>query len=183
MRLFWVTFAVVTLGVFVLVWSNAHYAAPLTGVVFALIVQAIRHLRRISLRGRPVGVALSRAVVILLVLDTANNVVHRNCDTLLWPCQGDRSRAVIADKLNHTPGKHLIIVRYGEDHNIHDEWVFNGADLSGAKVLWARELDPEQNAKLFAYYEDRKIWLVTPDSDNTYLERYTPPDTPAPRNE
>jgi hypothetical protein len=79
--------------------------------------------------------------------------------------------------LAHTPGNHLIMVRYEKDnHNIHDEWVYNGADIDEAKVLWARELDAEQNAKLFAYFKDRKIWLATPDSDNTYLEPYTPPN-------
>ena len=75
----------------------------------------------------------------------------------------------------HTPGKHLVMVRYEQDHNIHDEWVYNGADIDGAKVLWARELDAQQNAKLFAYFKDRQIWLVTPDSDNEYLEPYRPP--------
>jgi len=75
------------------------------------------------------------------------------------------------------PGNHLIMVRYEKDnHNIHDEWVYNGAEIDEAKVLWARELDAEQNAKLFAYFKERKIWLVTPDSDNTYLEPYTAPD-------
>jgi hypothetical protein len=76
--------------------------------------------------------------------------------------------------LSNTPGKHLIMVRYDEDHNLHDEWVYNGAEIDTAKVLWARELDPLQNAKLFAYFKDRQIWLVTPDSDNTYLEPYSP---------
>jgi len=66
-------------------------------------------------------------------------------------------------------------VRYAEDHNVHDEWVYNGADIDGARVLWARELDPIQNAKLFAYFKDRSVWLVTPDTDNTYLGSYTPP--------
>jgi hypothetical protein len=71
------------------------------------------------------------------------------------------------------------VVRYDkDDHNIHDEWVYNGAEIDTAKVLWARELDPRQNAKLFAYFHDRKVWLVTPDSDNTYLEPYTPPGSP-----
>ena len=72
----------------------------------------------------------------------------------------------------------MIIVRYGEDHNIHDEWVFNGADIDGSKVIWARELDSQQNAKLFAYFKDRHIWLVEPDVDNTdscpTLRRPTP---------
>ena len=176
MRLLVATFVLVTTGVFAVIWSNAHYAAPLTCVIFALTAQAVRHLRTMHIGPRPVGIALSRAVVLLLVLDTGINTVRGICDPLLWPCQGDPSRTAIAEKLRHTPGKHLIIVRYEKDnHNIHDEWVYNGAEIDGAKVLWARELDDQQNAKLFFYFHDRKIWLVTPDSDNTYLEPYTPP--------
>jgi hypothetical protein len=42
-------------------------------------------------------------------------------------------------------------------------------------VIWAREIHPERDSKLLAYFQDRKVWLVTPDSDNTYLKPYTPP--------
>jgi len=179
MRLLIGTLALVTGGVFAVIWSNAHYAAPITCVIFALAVQAIRHLRTMRIGPRPVGVALSRAIVLLLVLDTGINTFRGVCDPLLWPCQGDPSRTAIAEKLAHTPGKHLILVRYDkDDHNIHDEWVYDGAAIDTAKVLWARELDAEQNAKLFSYFKDRKIWLVTPDTDNTYLEPYTPPGVP-----
>jgi hypothetical protein len=178
LRLLWIILAIGLIGVFVVIWSAAHYAAPLTCVIYALIVHAMRHLRTMCSKARPVGVALSRAIVLLLVLDTGSNVARGICDPLFWPCEGDSSRATIAEKLQHTPGKHLIVVRYTEDHNIHDDWVYNGAEIDNAKVLWARELDAEQNAKLFAYFKDRKIWLVTPDDNNTYLEPYTPPDAP-----
>jgi hypothetical protein len=178
MRLLIATLLLVTVGVFAVIWSNAHYAAPLTCVAFALTVQMIRHFRTMRIGARPVGMALSRVIVLLLALDTALYVSFRMCGPLPWTCQGDPSRAVIAEKLQHTLGKHLIMVRYEKDnHNIHDEWVYNGAEMDNAKVLWARDLDPEQNANLFAYFKDRKVWLVTPDSDNTYLEPYTPPDT------
>ena len=50
----------------------------------------------------------------------------------------------------------------------------NGAEIDGAKVLWARELDEEQNAKLFEYFKDRQVWLVEPDTDNTELIPYQP---------
>ncbi|HUE43844.1 MAG TPA: hypothetical protein VMP12_09775 [Candidatus Sulfotelmatobacter sp.] len=172
-----VVLAIVIAGVSVVVWSAAHYAAPITCVLFLLIVQAVRHLRTMRWRGRPVGMALSRALVICLVLDACIYVARGVCDPLFWPCEGDPSRAAIAKKLEHTPGKHLIVVRYTDDHNIHDDWVYNGAEIDGAKVLWARELDEEQNAKLLAYFKDRKIWLVTPDTDNTYLAPYTPDQT------
>ena len=177
MRLFLITFVFVMAGVFAVIWSNAHYAAPLTCVISALAVQAIRHLRTMRCYGRPVGVALSRSIVILLMLDVSIGVAWGKCDPLPWTCQGDPSRAAIAEKLQHTPGKHLIIVRYETDHNIHDEWVYNGAEIDSAKVVWARDLDPEQNAKLLAYFKDRRVWLVTPDTDNTYLEPYTPPES------
>ena len=183
MRLLIATFLLVTVGVFCVIWSHAHYAAPVTCVTFALTVQAIRHLRTMHIGYRPVGLALSRAIVLLLALDTGIYVSRHICSPLPWTCQGDPSRAAIAEKLQHTPGKHLIMVRYDKDsnnHNIHDEWVYNGAEIDNAKVLWARELDAEQNAKLLAYFKDRQIWLVTPDSNNTYLEPYTPPGAPLP---
>jgi hypothetical protein len=177
MRLLWIAVSLGAIGVFVVIWSNAHYAAPLTCAIYSLIVQAIRHLRAMRISARPVGLALSRAIVLLLVFDTGIDVFRGVCDPLLWPCEGDPSRAAIAEKLQRTPGKHLIVVRYTEDHNIHDDWVYNGADIDAAKVLWARELSPEQNSTLFAYFKDRQIWLATPDTDNTFLEHYTPPNS------
>jgi len=175
-RLLLITFLLVSVGAFAVIWSNAHYAAPLTCIVFALVVQAIRYLRTLHIGRRFVGIALSRAIVFLLVLDTSVNASRGICDALVWPCQGNPIHAAIAEKLQHTSGKHLVMVRYAKhDHNIHDEWVYNGAEIDNAKVLWARELGPEQNGKLLAYFKDRKIWLVTPDADTIYLEPYTPP--------
>jgi hypothetical protein len=170
-----ITFFLGLAGLFTVTWSNSHYAAPLTCVIFALLVQSIRHLRTMRIARRPIGIALSWAVVALLATDTTSAVKHRSCDPLSWTCHGDPTRAAIQKTLENTPGKHLVIVRYAEDHNVHDEWVFNGAEIDNAKVLWARELAPEQNEKLFAYFRDRQIWLVTPDTDNTSLEPYSPP--------
>src|SRR5690242_16439079 len=45
MRLLLVTLLVCVAGVFVVIWSAPHYAAPVTCVVYALLVQAARHLR------------------------------------------------------------------------------------------------------------------------------------------
>jgi hypothetical protein len=116
--------------------------------------------------------------VLLLALEVGSFVSRRICDPLEWTCQGDVSRAAIQERLSHTPGKHLILVRYDADHNIHDEWVYNGAEIDSAKVLWARDIDPQQNSKLFAYFKDRQIWRVNPDEDNTELVPYEPPKTP-----
>jgi len=175
MRLPILIFPMGTVGCLALIWSFPHYAAPLTCVIFLLLAQAIRHLRTIRLGGRPLGLALSWAIFYLLATDVVLSVKNHVCDPLQWTCQGDPSRAAIAQTLSNTPGKHLIMVRYEEDHNLHDEWVYNGAEIDTAKVLWARELDPAQNAKLFAYFRDRQVWLVEPDTDNTELIPYQGP--------
>ncbi len=172
LRFLLAVFLIVTPGIFAVVWSNPHYAAPLTCVIFALLVQSMRHLRAWQPFARPIGAALSRAVVVLLVLQTAADVHAHKCDELSWTCGGDSSRAAILQRLTNQPGKHLIIVRYEPEHNIHDEWVFNGAEIDSAEVLWARELDAQQNAALLAYFHDRTIWLVDPEVDNLELLPY-----------
>jgi hypothetical protein len=176
MRLLLATIFIGALGVFAVIWSFAHYAAPFTCVIVALLVQSIRHLRTIAVTNWPLGRWLSRAAILLLCIETGFYAARHQCDPLDWTCQGDPSRATIQNRLSHEPGKHLVIVRYEPDHNIHDEWVYNGADIDNAKVLWARKLDEPQDAKLLAYFKDRTVWLVEPDKDNTELIPYSPPD-------
>jgi hypothetical protein len=161
-------------GWFAVAGEFSHYAAPITGVIYALIVQAIRHLRLMHCSPRPLGTALSRAVVVLLVLDLAVSVTRAAYGTPGTPIYTNQERPGLIAKLQHTPGKHLVMVRYKRNHFVHDEWVYNGAEIDSAKVLWARELDPEQNSKLFAYFSDRRIWLVTPDLANHDLQPYAP---------
>jgi hypothetical protein len=174
MRLLLATIFIGALGVFAVIWSFAHYAAPFTCVIVALLVQSIRHLRTIKISAFPLGRWLSRAAILLLIIETISYPARHQCDPLAWTCQGDTSRAAIQNRLSLEPGKHLIIVRYEPDHNIHDEWVYNSADIDTAKVLWARELDEPQNAKLLAYFKDRTVWLLEPDNDNTELVPYSP---------
>jgi hypothetical protein len=158
----WITLALLLVAVYLVVWSNAHYAAPGTCLVFALIVQSLRHLRTMRASRFAWGNAIARACVALLILNTAVAAANHECDPLYWTCTGDQSRTLVLQKLQAEPGKHLVMVRYNEDDlSVHDEWVFNGADIDGAKIVWARELDKAQNEKLFAYFKDRKVWLAT----------------------
>jgi len=175
MCLAWVTLGFVAAATYLIVWSNAHYAAPVTCLLILLYLQSLRHLRRMRWKRWRWGAILARTSVLLLLVDTTGAVMRKDCDTFYWTCQGDVSRLTIQRKLEALPGKHLVMVRYTDDHNIHDDWVYNDAEIDSAKVLWAREINPEQDAKLLKYFGHRKVWLVTPDSDNTFLGPYTPP--------
>ncbi len=174
-RTLWIALGMVLIAVYVVVWSNAHYAAPATCLFFALVVQSLRHVRTMQIRQFAWGKALARAVVVLLILDTAMAAAHKECDPLYWTCKADESRTLVLQKLQAEPGKHLVVVRYNEDDlSVHDEWVFNGADIDGSKVVWARELDAAQNKRLFDYYKERKIWLATTEDGHLAFGPYTP---------
>lgn len=159
-------------GLFLVIYSLPHYAAPLTCVIYGLLVQGGRHLRLVQLRRRPAGIGLIRATVLLLLASTIFNVftlarTGRNLYPGSWnQSAGIDGRKEVERQLERSPGKHLVLVRYSADHNPHGEWVYNHADIDGSQIVWARELDQQQNGKLLAYFWDRNIWLFEPDRDS-----------------
>jgi hypothetical protein len=178
MRLLVVELVICVVGLFLVVYSNPHYAAPLTCVIYALVVQGTRHLRTIRWKGRAVGIALSRAAIVLLFAVTAGNlyhVVHDPDHPYPWSWdrgRGSDARGRVERQLADQPGQQLIVVRYAVGHNPHGEWVYNLADIDGARIVWARELGTEQDEKLLLYFKDRKAWLFEPDRDATLLKAY-----------
>ena len=172
-RALWITLASVLIAVYIVVWSNAHYASPATCLFFALVVQSLRHLHTMRTRRFAWGKALARAAITLLLLNTITAAAHKECDALSWTCTGDQSRTLVIKKLEAEQGKHLVMVRYNNDDlSVHDEWVFNGADIDGSKIVWARELDKTQNEKLFKYFNDRKVWLATTEDESLVFRPY-----------
>jgi hypothetical protein len=63
-RLLLVQVVVSAIGLWAIVYYHAHYAAPLMATVFVLMMQSMRILRRLRLLGRPVGVGLTRLIVL-----------------------------------------------------------------------------------------------------------------------
>jgi len=170
----------VLLAYFATTWPNPHYIAPVTCILFGVIVQAMRHLRRMRLWKRPIGAALSRAIVVLLIFDISQFAATGYGDPMGWGGGGLQRRVEIAHQLDAAPGKHLVIVNYSETHSVHDEWVYNGADIDGSKVVWARDLGPEQNANLMAYFKDRTVWVVEVGSEDATLAHFTEDSSSAP---
>jgi hypothetical protein len=164
-------------GLFVVVSPLPHYAAPALCVFYAVVVQALRHLHLVRFRSRRTGLGIARAAIVLLLFQTATAIPERLRHPDDWFCVfGLRHRAEVINKLSHMPGRHLIIVRYGPEHDINFEWVYNDADIDRSKVVWARDMGAEQNAKLLDYYRDRQIWRLTVDRNTEQLLTYNPSD-------
>jgi hypothetical protein len=148
-------------GMLLVPWSQAHYAAPLTAALIALLMQAIRHLRQFQLAGRPVGIGLSRVIVLSVLL---LGPFHPHVEPLGHPAPaGIEYRALFERKLTQIPGEHLVIVRYAKGrHGL--EWVYNAADIDHAKVVWAREIPGMDMQPLLNYFQGHRMWVVEPDS-------------------
>jgi hypothetical protein len=83
-------------------------------------------------------------------------------------------RARILASLEALPDRHLVIVRYQPHHDPLQEWVYNGADIDGSKVVWARDMGAAKNQELIDYYKDRRAWLVEADEKQVRGTPYTP---------
>lgn len=172
MRLLLVQFCLSAAGLLAVIYLKRHYAAPLVATGFALWVQAMRHLRRWKLFGRPLGVGLSRVIVLAALAYVPFQVVR----TIRNPQAGYEpwsiSRARIVKQLDATPGLHLAIVRYAPDHIVHHEWVYNAADIDRSKIVWAREIPDRDLQPLLAYFGNRSVWLVEGDASPPRLQPY-----------
>lgn len=149
-------------------WFYPHYAAPMAAAYFLLLLQAMRHLRRWEFQRRPIGILLTRVVVLLAVLRVP-------VAAAIWPpvMQYALDRARITAQLDAIPGKHLVIVHYSEDHIPQHEWVHNAGDVDHSQIIWAREIPGLDLKPLLDYYRGRKIWVVDADSASPNLETYS----------
>jgi hypothetical protein len=135
----------------------------------------MRHLRVWRWQGKRVGLLLVRLIPPLC----AAGVLVTLCGVLLrkpvigWHTEVGKDRPLILAQLEREPGKQLAIVRYGPNHDSREEWVYNGADIDGEKVVWARDMGGAQDERLVRYFASRKAWIVEPDEKPPQLEPYS----------
>lgn len=142
-------------------WFYPHYVAPLVPLLFLVALQALRELRWWRWRARPVGRTLVRGLLVAyaagFVTEAALHVTAPRTD---W--SWDRARIVA--QLTQEPGQHVVLVRYGADHDGHAEWVYNAATIDAAKIVWARAMDDAADERLTSYFHDRRVWVLEADA-------------------
>jgi hypothetical protein len=81
-------------------------------------------------------------------------------------------RKAVNQQLAAIPGKLLVLVEYSPHHIFQNEWVWNTADIDSQRVVWARDLGANEDAKLKGYYPDRTFLRLQPDLQRPTLEPY-----------
>ncbi len=184
-RFLLVCMGAMVVGMVLQIFLLAYYLAPFTAAFYALGLQAMRHLRTLKINGECVGVGLVRIIVTLCVVLCGVRLLASplHIDMPEWPASAwnfswwgpskfGGARAQIEAKLERLAGQQLAIVRYSANHNPLDEWVYNSPEIETSKVIWAREMNPEQTLALLHHYAARHIWLVQPDLDSPKLSPY-----------
>ena len=155
------------LGFLANAFKHAHYLAPITGLVYCVVLQSMRHLRLWRPGGQTTGIFLVRAIFLscgVMGLVQAGSAIAVPA--------GELPRTAVLRELAELPGRHLVIVKYQPGHDPEKEWVFNAADIDSAKVVWARDMGGEANRELLRYFKDRQVWIVDGDAHRPQLSPY-----------
>jgi hypothetical protein len=160
-------------GMLIMIYMIPHYLAPFTIAFYAIGLQAMRHLRVWRPEDKPVGTALVRFCVLLCFvlggLRAFSAPLHlpvaewpaSNWSTLWYgPDVYGTDRAHVVNELESHPGLQLALVRTSPNRNVLDQWIYNGADLNTARVLWAYDMGTAQNAELMRQYPGRTAWII-----------------------
>jgi hypothetical protein len=161
-------------------WLFPHYVAPFTCALYAILLQAMRHLRVWRPRRQLFGSALVRLIPVVCVILAGLRLYAEPLKISVprWPAMwygtlpDGLPRARVLAELEAYPGPQLAIIRYPPDHVPFDDWVYNAADIDKSKVVWARELETRNSLDLLRYFQNRRAWLVEPDSNPPKISPY-----------
>jgi len=150
-------------------WANPHYFAPAGPALLLIVVQGLRHLRVRTWQRASRRSLLVRALVLAQFIGFGQYAWFHVRQP---PGEFASRRAELVRRLEASPGRHLVIVRYGPDYNIHQEWVHNRADIDAARIVWARSISLTADRQLLEYFRARRIWRLRVNAAPPKLEPY-----------
>jgi hypothetical protein len=120
------------------------------------------------------GTLLAAFLTSALLCGAAGNNFYRAWREVREPFPFKLERARVQRELMVRDGMQVLFVQYSPDHDTAQEWVYNGADIDGSKLIWARDLGPEQDRQLIDYYRGRHFWILNADSHHPEPVPYEP---------
>ena len=171
------------------VWVYAHYLAVLLPWLLLVSLVALRHSMRKSMwscdggASQHTGDNRKRRVVAAIVVGTlavqvASLIVFARFGKEIEASTWAHRRQAIVNQLVQAGGKHLIFVGYAEDHNVHQEWVYNSADPLSSRIVWARNENSRWTDEVLKHYaQGRTVWHLEPDAEVIELRPFPQTDS------
>ena len=168
----WSMVSIALVGIAILLQRSAgfpHYAAPIQPLLVLLIVQGLRYLWVWRIADWRVGSLvvswLTWSCLLFFALPLLTGSNHPN----VRPWSLERNR--LQQELQSQSRPSLVIVKYGHRHSMHEEWVYNRADLQQAHVVWARQLEASRLPRLLEMFPERDVWIVEADEKPAKLRQ------------
>ena len=142
-------------------FATPHYLAPFLACLMLLLFQSLASLFRQS---KWLGVGRYAIVAVCLLFGLGylgywkRTVIHKLADENVCPAPAPGDRAATGPASGPS---NSVFVQYSADYSIHDEWVYNRADLQQAKVVFAHDLSNERDESLLAEYPGRQALRLT----------------------
>jgi hypothetical protein len=163
-------------------WLPPRYTLALLVVLLALVLLGVRNYGAANPAGQATTRLATWEFVFLLIFVWQACIEQRIAHPQTFPQDmGDfsPSRTSVERRLTSLPGDHLVIVRYSSKHSVHQEYVYNDAEIDHAKTVWTREIPGQDLGPLLTYFRNRDVWVLEPDQHPERLYPYSPPQ-PAP---
>lgn len=168
----WSVISISLVGIAILLQRSAglpHYAAPIQPLLILLIMQGLRCLWVWRIAEWRVGTLIVSWLIWSSVLFFTLPLITGSNRPNVRPWSIERNQ--IQQELQNHPRPSLVIVKYGPGHSMHEEWVYNQANIPQAHVVWARQLDASRMPQLFEQYPGRDVWFVEPDQKPVKISR------------
>lgn len=153
-----------------------HYAAAIMPLFYLRFLQSVDRVRNWRPKGKPAGLTVALLLIALIPVQFGHDIWKLFTDGEYAPPMAQPYQEVVRH-LEALPGRHLVLVRYAPTHDVYQEWVYNRADIDSARLVWAREMSPPEDAALIRYFHGRDVWLLEPDQSPPRLTPY--PSRPA----
>ena len=158
-------------------WLPPRYTLALIVVALALILLALRNRGQTKLAPHTSVRFASLEFFLLIVFVWQASIEQQLAHPMNFPdTRTDPSlQGLIRQRLASLPGEHLVLVRYSARHDVHQEYVYNDADIDHSKTVWAREIPGEDLRPLLEYFQNRDVWVFEPDERSQSLYPYSTP--------
>lgn len=151
-------------------WVYAHYLAPILPWLLLLSLLALRTSlkSRSAVQARIVRLTVPAILLLQIAWIGMFAELVRGIEAESW----SRHRQEIVERLAKEKGKHMVLVRYTSTHNVHQEWVYNLAEPSESKIVWARFEDGRWINSLLKEYPNREVWMIDADDPKPMLKEF-----------
>jgi hypothetical protein len=155
-----------------ILWSSAypffypHYIAAYAGLIVYLLMTAGLETSQWQLRSVPIGRIVATVIIVVALVEEVATIMSRQTSA------ESPVRSLVEDRLRKTPGRDLVLVSYLSGHDVHDEWVYNAADIDASDIVWMRAVPSSEWNAIRRYYPGRTAWTVQVDRDSAIFSKY-----------